>query len=86
MKLLLTIFVSTAAICAAVSATPAAAQVAGNPADNHNRTVYMQEYGRSPDQGSVGVPVFGAFEAAQASSRCRNTQDFNGRYTVVCGP
>jgi hypothetical protein len=86
MKRFFITFLSAAAVCAVVSATPAIAQVAGNPADDHTRTLYMKEDGRTPDQGTVGAPVLGPLDAAQASSRCHNTQDFNGRYTVVCGP
>jgi hypothetical protein len=37
-------FLSTAAICAAVSATPAAAQVVSNPGNLHHRTHHMQRH------------------------------------------
>ena len=40
MRHLLTAFLSTAAIAALLSATPVAAQVAGNPGDQHTPTPY----------------------------------------------
>jgi hypothetical protein len=90
MKRLLPIVLSTAAICAFVSVTPAAAQVAGNPGDLHTRTLYMLESGQSPDQYAAGpnaggpgflVPSF----LGPTPSGCGVTQDFNGRLTSVCG-
>ena len=47
MKQLFAIFLSTAAICAFASATPAAAQVAGNPDDMQNQTRYVQQSDRT---------------------------------------
>jgi hypothetical protein len=86
MKRLITIILSTAAICAAVSVTPAAAQVAGNPGDIHTRTLYMMEYGQSPGQVAVGPTAgFPAFLAPGGAPDCGVVQDFNGRYTSVCG-
>ena len=75
MKHLFPIVLSTAAICAVAAATPAAAQLAGNPGDQHTRTVYMQEYNRSLDQGTVGanvgLPFFGPLFTAQGPAQCR---------------
>ena len=44
MRHLLTAFLSTAAIAAVLSATPVAAQVAGNPGDQHTPTPYTKDY------------------------------------------
>jgi hypothetical protein len=68
MKHLFTAFLSTAAIAAVLSATPVAAQVAGNPGDQHTPTVYTQNYwaqmqGTAPSyNGGYGGPFapFGA--------------------------
>jgi hypothetical protein len=90
MKRLLAIGLSTAAIGVLLSMTPAVAQVAGNPGDIHTRTLYMMESSQYPDQvaggTTVGSPSFlvPSFPGA-APSGCGVTQDFNGRYTSVCG-
>jgi hypothetical protein len=87
MKRSLTIALSAATIGFFVSLAPAVAQVAGNPGDIHDRTVYMLESGRGPDQLAAG-PNFGvvpAFLAPGGAPDCGLTQDFNGRYTSVCG-
>jgi hypothetical protein len=88
MKRLFPIVLSTVAICVAAAATPAAAQVAGNPGDQHTPTVYTEQYDRTvapgaagPTVGFVPVPIF----AVQGPAQCGVTQDFNGRYTSVCG-
>lgn len=90
MKRVLAISLSTAALGLFVSLTPAVAQVAGNPGDSHTRTVYMMETGQVPDQVAGGplaagpsflVPSF----LGPAPSGCGLTQDFNGRYTSLCG-
>jgi len=90
MKRVFAISLSTAAIGLFVSVMPAFAQVAGNPADIHDRTLYMMESGQVPDQLAGGpmaggpsflVPSF----LAPAPSGCGVTQDFNGRYTSLCG-
>ena len=47
MKQLFAIFLSTTAICAFASATPAAAQVAGDPGDTQNQTSYIQQSDRT---------------------------------------
>ena len=88
MKRLLAIGLSTAAIGVLVSVTPALAQVAGNPGDIHTRTVYMMET-QIPDQVAGGPtlagPSFIPPFLGPVPSRCGVTQDFNGRYTSICG-
>jgi hypothetical protein len=83
------VVLSTAAIGLFVSLAPAVAQVAGNPGDIHDRTLYMMESGQ-PTQVAGGptlggptffVPSF----LSPAPSGCGVIQDFNGRYTSVCG-
>ncbi len=86
------------AASAFVLVTPAVAQVAGNPGDLHTPTVYTSEvqaqtYGYAPGYGGplgpIGVltaPVTGQFAAAPAGGApCGVVQDFNGRYTSLCG-
>jgi hypothetical protein len=90
MKRLLSIGLSTAAIGFFVSWAPAVAQVAGNPGDIHDRTVYMMESGQLPTQVAGGPTIGGpSFFVpsflAPAPSGCGVTQDFNGRYTSLCG-
>jgi hypothetical protein len=89
MKRLLAIGLSTAAIGVLVSLTPALAQVAGNPGDIHTRTLYMMET-QNPEQVAGGPTVAGpSFNLPSflgpAPSGCGVTQDFNGRYTSICG-
>ena len=90
MKRLLSIGLSTAAIGFLVSLAPAVAQVAGNPGDIHDRTVYMLESGPLSTQVAAGPAIGGpSFFVpsflAPAPSGCGVTQDFNGRYTSLCG-
>ena len=86
MKRLLAIALSTAAIGAAVAATPAVAQVAGNPGDIHTRTLYMTESNQYSGQVAAGPTAdFPAFLAPGGAPDCSVTQDFNGRYTSICG-
>jgi hypothetical protein len=90
MTRLLSIALSTAAIGFFASLTPVVAQVAGNPGDIHDRTVYMMESGQVPDQFAGGPTIAGpSFFVpsflAPAPSGCGVTQDFNGRYTSLCG-
>jgi hypothetical protein len=86
MKGVLTIILSTAAVCAFVSVTPAAVQVAGNPGDLHTRTLYMLESGQSPGQVAVGpTSIFPSFLNPGGAPDCGVIQDFNGRYTSLCG-
>ena len=89
MKRLFAIGLSTAAIGVLVSFTPALAQVAGNPGDIHTRTLYMLET-QSRDQLAGGPTVAGPSFLVPSflgpvPSGCGVTQDFNGRYTSVCG-
>jgi hypothetical protein len=51
-------FLSTAAICAVVSETPAAAQVAGKIGDLHTQTLYMREHVGNPGQGYAYWPRY----------------------------
>jgi hypothetical protein len=85
MKRSLAIALSTAAIGLFVSLTPAAAQVAGNPGDLHTRTLYMKEYGQAPEQAPPGAPAGFLSFLSPGGQDCGVTQDFNGRYTSVCG-
>jgi hypothetical protein len=89
------------ATCAFGLATPAVAQVAGNPGDLHSPTVYTSEsraqaYGYTPGYGGplgpVGViaaPITGSAAVLTggfpSGGGCGVTQDFNGRYTALCG-
>ena len=95
MKRLVLTFLSTAAVCAVVSAAPAAAQdtVTGAPAGTAPVTV--EGYGNSPRYtASSSAPAIGAAKSVPASAiaapeRCHVTRDFNdaeARDTVVCGP
>ena len=93
---------STAAVCAFVFASPATAQVAGNPGDQHTPTVYTERYkaetyggpgfsgpsGFSAPLGVLGgiTAPLAALTGAGTQGRCRVEQDFNGRYTALCGP
>jgi len=89
------------AACAFGLATPAVAQVAGNPGDLHSPTVYTSQYradayGYTPGYegplGPVGVlaapvtaPLAMLTGGFPGGGGCGVTQDFNGRYTAVCG-
>ena len=101
MKHALTGLLLAGATCAFVLVTPAVAQVAGNPGDLHTPTVYTSEgrrpdlwlcsrlwraawTPRRPDRSDhrahrrdVGRRAGGA--------PCGVSQDFNGRYTALCG-
>jgi hypothetical protein len=88
------------ATCAFVAATPAVAQVAGNPGDLHTPTVYTSEarantYGYTLGSGGplgplgilaapITAPV-GVMNGGPSGGACGVTQDFNGRYTALCG-
>jgi len=89
------------ATCAFGLATPAVAQVAGNPGDLHSPTVYTSEYraqtyGYTPGSGGplgpIGVlaaPITAPLAAMSggfaSGGGCGVSQDFNGRYTALCG-
>jgi hypothetical protein len=81
-------------------ATPAFAQVAGNPGDLHTPTPYTNEvrantYGYTPGSGGALGPlgvVTAPFTApvaimngAPGAGGCGVSQDFNGRLTALCG-
>jgi hypothetical protein len=51
-------FLSTATICAVVSETPAAAQVAGKIGDLHTQTLYMREHDSNLGQGYANWPGY----------------------------
>jgi hypothetical protein len=83
--------------CAFVLATPAVAQVAGNPGDLHTPTVYTTEsraqaYGTATPGfggplGPLGIltaPV-AAMNGGPSGGPCGVSQDFNGRLTALCG-
>jgi hypothetical protein len=85
-----------AAVCAFVFASPATAQVAGSPGDQHTPTVYTKQFkaetqggpgfsGPSGVLGGITAPL-GALTGVGPQGRCRVEQDFNGRYTALCGP
>jgi hypothetical protein len=101
MKHALTGLLLAGAACAFVAATPALAQVAGNPGDLHTPTVYTSEaranaYGYTPGSagplGPLGIlaapitgPVTMATGGGPSSGGCGVSQDFNGRLTALCG-
>ena len=89
MKRLVLTFLSTAAVCAVLSATPAAAQdtVTGAPAGEAPVTV--EGYGNSSGSTGPSASDSGQAYAIQAPERCHVIRDFygfQGRYTSVCGP
>jgi hypothetical protein len=89
MKRFVLTFLSTAAVCAALSVTPAAAQetVTGAPAGTAPVTV--EGYGSPSVYTGPSVWNSGPLFAFQPSERCHVTRDFygfQGRYTSVCGP
>ena len=86
--------------CAALLVTPAAAQVAGNPGDLHTPTVYTSrvdaQAGYAPAYsgpfGPLGVltapvtaPIAMMSGGGVDGAQCGLVQDFNGRYTALCG-
>jgi hypothetical protein len=101
MKHALTGLLLAGATYAFVAATPAIAQVAGNPGDLHTPTVYTSEtrantYGYTPGYsgplGPLGViaapitaPVTMVTGGVPSGGGCGVNQDFNGRLTALCG-
>lgn len=90
------------ATCASALATPAFAQVAGNPGDLHTPSVYTRDfradnYGYSPGYGGplgplgvVTAPITAPLailtgRGPAMGPQCGVDQDFNGRYTALCG-
>jgi hypothetical protein len=101
MKHRLTGLLLAGALCAFVAATPAVAQVAGNPGDLHSPTVYTTEaranaYGYAPGFGGplgplgvLAAPITGPVTmmtgGVPRGGGCGVNQDFNGRLTAFCG-
>jgi hypothetical protein len=96
MKHTLAGFLLAGATCAFVLATPALAQVAGNPGDLHTPTPYTSEirantYGAAPGYGGPLGPIsaitspFAAVNGVPSGGACGVNQDFNGRLTALCG-
>jgi hypothetical protein len=100
MKHALTGLLLAGATCAFVLATPAVAQVAGNPGDLHTPTPYTNEvransYGYTPGYGGALGPVgvlaapmtapVAAMNGGPSGGACGVSQDFNGRLTALCG-
>jgi hypothetical protein len=96
MKRTLTGLLLAGATCAFVLATPAVAQVAGNPGDLHTPTPYTNEvransYGYTPGYGGALGPLgvltapVAAVNGGPSGGGCGVSQDFNGRLTALCG-
>ena len=94
MKRLVLTFLSAAAVCAVVSATPAATQDTVTGAPRGTAPVTVEGYGNSsgstgPSAPAIGSALSGPAFAIATPERCHLTRDFEGsegRYTVVCGP
>src|ERR1700734_24846 len=101
MKRALTELLLAGSACVFVLATPAVAQVAGNPGDLHTPTPYMNEarsnsYGVTPGYGGpfgplkaptapANGPVSMVSGGVPSGGSCGVSQDFNGRLTALCG-
>jgi hypothetical protein len=97
MKHALTGLLLAGATSAFVLATPALAQVAGNPGDLHTPTPYTEEvrantYGTTPGYGGplgplgvLAAPVAALNGGLVGGGGCGVSQDFNGRLTALCG-
>src|SRR6478672_11394376 len=101
MKHALTGLLLAGAASAFVFATPAVAQVAGNPGDLHTPTPYTNEvrantYGVTPGYGgpfgplnALTAPASGPVSmisgGVPSGGSCGVSQDFNGRLTALCG-
>jgi hypothetical protein len=100
MKHALTGLLLAGAASAFVLATPAFAQVAGNPGDLHTPTPYTTEvrantYGAAPGYGGplgplgvIAAPVtapLAVMNGGPTGGPCGVSQDFNGRLTALCG-
>lgn len=95
MKRVVLTFLSAAAVCAALSATPAAAQDTVTGAPVGEAPVTVEGYGSSsgypgPSSASAIAAAKSALNSAIAApERCQVIRDFNdaeARDTVVCGP
>jgi hypothetical protein len=97
MKYALTGLLLAGSTCAFLLATPAVAQVAGNPGDLHTPTPYTNEvrsqaYGVTPGYGgafgplnALTAPIDGPVSMTSGGGSCGVSQDFNGRLTALCG-
>ena len=101
MKHALTGLLLAGATSAFLFATPALAQVAGNPGDLHTPTPYTEEvrantYGATPGYGGplgplgvmaspITAPVATLNGGVTSGGACGVSQDFNGRLTDLCG-
>src|ERR1700752_692073 len=89
MKRLVLTFLSTAAVCAVVSTTPAAAQDTVTGAPRGTAPVTVEGYGSSsgstgPSSPAIGSGLSGPAYAIAPPERCHVTRDFDnseGRYT-----
>jgi hypothetical protein len=81
MKQLFAIVLSTAAICAFASATPAAAQVSASPADTQNQTPYMEQSDRT--QANTASPADPANKGCSVIDGSR-AEGGHAEQTVVC--
>ena len=89
MKRLVLTFLSTAAVCAGLSATPVAAQETVTGAPTGTAPVTVEGYGNSSGYTGPSVLNSGPAFVFQPAERCHVTRDFygfQGRYTSVCGP
>jgi hypothetical protein len=96
MKRLVLTFLSMAAVCAVVSATPAAAQDTVTGAPRSTAPVTVEGYGNSSGSTAPTAPAIGSALSVPASAtaapereRCHVTRDFNDAHAsdmVVCGP
>jgi hypothetical protein len=100
MKYALTGLLLAGSTCAFLLATPAVAQVAGNPGDLHTPTPYTSEvransYGYTPGYGGplgplgvIAAPItapLAVLNGSPSGAACGVSQDFNGRLTALCG-
>jgi hypothetical protein len=99
MKYALTGLLLAGSTCAFLLASPAVAQVAGNPGDLHTPTPYTNEvrangYGYTPGYGGafgplgvIAAPITAplAVNGNSSGGACGVSQDFNGRLTALCG-
>jgi hypothetical protein len=100
MKYALTGLLLSGSTCGFLLATPAFAQVAGNPGDLHTATPYTNEvranaYGVTPGYGgpfgplnALAAPISGPVSMVSGGvpgGSCGVSQDFNGRLTALCG-
>ena len=89
MKRLVLTFLSTAAVCAVLSAAPATAQDTVTGAPPGEAPVTVEGYGSSSGYTGTSASNSGPVYAIQPAERCHVTRDFygfQGRYTSVCGP